>query len=173
MFPSASSQPKTSPRTIASHKLDSDLDDNNKNTVQSILRKSRQSITCALMKAQDATTAAVEIEKKNIKNPVPSGSGTVSGTESKRGSMMSVQSNSTCSTDISRVCSKEIYEDWLVSDELLDILSGTYVRAPSVSFFTKHHKNICVITSKVQQKYLEILRISKRKKIFLLQIFLS
>ena len=42
------------------------------------------------------------------------------GKEVKRGSMMSIQSSS---TDISRVCSKELDDDWLGTYELMDILS--------------------------------------------------
>ena len=86
-----------------------------------MLRKSRSSITCALLKAQCAREPPVDEEKKNLKpNDQKVG-------ESKRGSLMSIKSNSTCSTDISRACSKETYDDWLVSDELLDILSGMFM----------------------------------------------
>ena len=95
-----------------------DLDENNKNAVHSLLRNSRTSITSALLKAQCIKESSLDDDKRNLKPNDPKGG------ESKRGSLMSIQSNSTCSTDISRGGSKETYDDWLVTDELLDILSG-------------------------------------------------
>ena len=100
-----------------------DLDDHNKNAVQAILKKSRNHIISALLKAKSPDMSDDSAGDRDRK-----GSGAKSeGKESKRGSIMSIQSNS---TDISRVCSKEAYEDWLVSDELLDILSDPNTCSP-------------------------------------------
>lgn len=100
-----------------------DLDDHNKNAVQAILKKSRNHIISALLKAKSPDMSDDGVGDRDRK-----GSGAKSdGKESKRNSIMSIQSNS---TDISRVCSKEAYEDWLVSDELLDILSDPNTCSP-------------------------------------------
>ena len=121
LFSNSLSSSRRSSIILSPRERISDLEDTNKNAVQSLLRKSRSSITCALLKAQCAREPPVDEEKKNLKPNDPKGG------ESKRGSLMSIQSNSTCSTDISRACSKETYDDWLVSDELLDILSGMFM----------------------------------------------
>lgn len=120
----AKSQPKPMKRCSFSQSRDEeDLDDHNKNAVQAILKKSRNHIISALLKAKSPDMSDDSAGDRDRK-----GSGAKSeGKESKRGSIMSIQSNS---TDISRVCSKEAYEDWLVSDELLDILSDPNTCSP-------------------------------------------
>lgn len=118
------SQPKPMKRCSFSHSRDEDdLDDHNKNAVQAILKKSRNHIISALLKAKSPDMSDDSAGDRDRK-----GNGAKSdGKESKRNSIMSLQSNS---TDISRVCSKEAYEDWLVSDELLDILSDPNTCSP-------------------------------------------
>ena len=112
--PSASQKPKQRP-SITTQKCEEELDDHNKNAVQAILKRSRNFIVSALQRAKAHTTLTTdlisEMDKKASKGE---------GKEVKRGSLMSIQSSS---TDISRVCSKELDDDWLGTYELMDILS--------------------------------------------------
>ena len=116
VLPPAISPKQTKRSSFTSYRSEEDAEDYNKNFVHDTLRRSRNLIISALRKAKTTPELTLEtiaeVDKKD---------GNGEKKEVKRPSIMSIQSNS---TDISRVCSKEAYEDWLVSDELLDILSS-------------------------------------------------
>lgn len=116
VLPPAISPKQQKRASFTTYRNEEDTEEYDKNFVHDTLRRSRNLIISALRKAKTAPELTLEtIAEVNKKD------GNGEKKEVKRPSIMSIQSNS---TDISRVCSKEAYEDWLVSDELLDILSS-------------------------------------------------